>query len=456
VFDHRFDADLNMSARYYDGVRSNMQDLAQSVSTTTTSLSTNQLGQPGYSSLGSWTGLNRTYGGLGLSFDGKRRLSEDIRMDWVAGIEQDYANENRQQGCTNSGSIVSNTGHCINVNSQYTRNELDQSYSRNYYAQVNWHFSDQYTVVTGVRNTNVTLLSTSYLSGYTAGQVNYAATTPVLGLTWHSREDLNVYYNNGQSFETPTLLQTAYTNQNGSMEPTFNSKLKANTSHQQELGAKWTPVVTSQVNADIFQITSNNEIVVDLASSGKTAYTNAGGTLREGIELAWREQLSENWRSMVNLTSMRATYQSNFTIAGQITSLTSLNAPNVPISAGNQLAGLPNQQLYANLQWSQNGFARVGQAPIKGLQANVEWVARSHMWADDANTAYVAGYGIFNMQVRENFDFKGINWEAFAMVNNVGNQNYVGSVIVNQTNGQYYESGLPRNWIAGLQGQLKF
>jgi iron complex outermembrane receptor protein len=332
---------------------------------------------------------------------------------------------------------------------------LDQSYSRNYYAQANWHLGDQYTVVTGVRNTNVTLASTSYISGYTAGQANYSATTPVVGLTWHAREDLNVYYNNGQGFETPTLLQAAYTPGPTAPLKTFNTGLLANTSHQQELGTKWTPSVATQIDADVFQLSSNNEIVAYQSSSGQTSYVNAGGTLRQGIELAWREQWDQNWRSAVNLTAMQATYQSSFKTAGYAVPSSSAFA-NTNVAAGNQLAGLPNQQLYANLQWSQNGFARVGQAPIKGLQANVEWVARSHMWADDANTAYVAGYGIFNMQVRENFDFKGINWEAFAMVNNVGNQNYVGSVIVNQTNGQYYESGLPRNWIAGLQGQLKF
>jgi iron complex outermembrane recepter protein len=123
---------------------------------------------------------------------------------------------------------------------------------------------------------------------------------------------------------------------------------------------------------------------------------------------------------------------------------------------GSQMAAMPNRELYASLQWSENGYAVRSKNMPQGLSANLDWIARSHMWADDANTAYVAGYGVFNAQVRETFKYKEIDWQAFAIVNNIGNRNYVGSVIVNQTAGQFYEPGLPRNWVTGLQGQMRF
>lgn len=40
----------------------------------------------------------------------------------------------------------------------------------------------------------------------------------------------------------------------------------------------------------------------------------------------------------------------------------------------------------------------------------------------------------------------------YAIVN--GTQKTIGSVIINQSSGQYFESGLPRNWVVGLTGKL--
>jgi len=41
--------------------------------------------------------------------------------------------------------------------------------------------------------------------------------------------------------------------------------------------------------------------------------------------------------------------------------------------------------------------------------------------------------------------------EAWAGVDNVMNQALVGSVIVNQAARQYFEPGLPRNWMTGVK-----
>ena len=44
----------------------------------------------------------------------------------------------------------------------------------------------------------------------------------------------------------------------------------------------------------------------------------------------------------------------------------------------------------------------------------------------------------------------------FARVDNVGNRNYVGSVIVNETNRRYYEPSPRRNMTVGVQAALQF
>jgi iron complex outermembrane receptor protein len=44
----------------------------------------------------------------------------------------------------------------------------------------------------------------------------------------------------------------------------------------------------------------------------------------------------------------------------------------------------------------------------------------------------------------------------FLRVDNVGDRNYVGSVIVNETNRRYYEPAPRRNMTVGIQAALTF
>jgi iron complex outermembrane receptor protein len=42
----------------------------------------------------------------------------------------------------------------------------------------------------------------------------------------------------------------------------------------------------------------------------------------------------------------------------------------------------------------------------------------------------------------------------YGRLNNVSDEKYVGSVIVNQASNQFYEPGLPSNWTLGLSLNL--
>jgi outer membrane receptor protein involved in Fe transport len=44
--------------------------------------------------------------------------------------------------------------------------------------------------------------------------------------------------------------------------------------------------------------------------------------------------------------------------------------------------------------------------------------------------------------------------EAFLGIDNLTNRALVGSVIVNQASRQYYEPGMPRSWVVGLQTRV--
>lgn len=419
VLDHRIDRDLDLTARVYGGSRDNLQ----------------------YQALNTWVGLSRRYDGWSLQLKGKRQM-QDVPFEWVVGIDKDFAGEQRQGGSASAGQMTGNP----------TRNEWNQASNQDFFAQANWFIAERWTLTTGIRSSRVDLRSRDdYLSdGNGSGAAQYSATSPVLGLTWHVSDQWNLYANQGKGFETPTLSETAYSTGSGgsSIVGAFNPLLRAATSRHQEVGTKWSPAAATRLGVAWFRIQTDNDIVPEYSAGGKTSYINASRTLREGLELNIRHQWDRHWKTVGSLTAMRATYDQGFT------SRSSTGAP-VSVPMGNQLPGIPQQQAFASLQWAQNGFGVAGKAPPTGLEATVDWLARSQLWANDVNTEAAAGFGLLNARVKQRFTpAERIFMEAYLGIDNLTNRSTIGSVIVNQSSGQFYEPGLPRAWVAGLQARL--
>jgi iron complex outermembrane receptor protein len=417
VAEHRVDSDLKLQARMYGGTRTNLQ----------------------YQATNAWTGLDRRFEGLGLQANGKGSVWNGQQVTWVAGMDVDHAQEQRQAGAAAVGE----------KSGALTRNELNEATNKDYFAQANWAVGERFTLTTGARQSNVTLKSRDDMPFGVdgSGSVTYKATSPVLGLTWHAQDNLNLYINQGKGFETPTMVEAAYSrDNNNAFVEKFNPNLQASRSKHLELGTKWLPSSSTRVDAAWFQIDTTNEIVAALASNGKTAYDNAAQTKRDGFELALRNQLTSNWRTQASATLMNATYQ-----AGSA----NYSPPN-----GNSLPGIPKRQFFATVQWSEKGFAQMGQKPALGMEAGLDMTHRSNMWANDANTATTADYALapsytlLNARVRQRYQVGTARIEAFVGVDNLTNKETVGSVIINQFSKQYFEPGLPRSWVIGVQSQI--
>jgi iron complex outermembrane receptor protein len=80
-------------------------------------------------------------------------------------------------------------------------------------------------------------------------------------------------------------------------------------------------------------------------------------------------------------------------------------------------------------------------------------VARSDFWANDFNDAdaHVSGGGQLNLRVRHRSMWGSLRAEVWAGVDNLTDNTAVGSVIVNQAAKQFFEPGLPRNWMTGVK-----
>jgi iron complex outermembrane receptor protein len=413
VLEHKLNQNTRIQARIYGGNRDNLQYQAASVSA------------------GSWVGLERDFHGLGLQVQSKHNLDGGKTVDWVAGFDQDYAGEKRQGGPAAAGQ---KTG---TVN----RNELNSSSNRDYFAQANWRVLSDWTFVTGVRQSSVQLQSkddylTDGVNG--SGTVSYQAANPVIGATWHLNDHLNLYINQGKGFETPTLSESVYTKSDNSVIGLFNANLIPSRSQHLELGSKWAPSADTRVDAALFRIKTDNEIVTSLSVGGRTAYANASETLREGLEVSARHAFNSNWRSQITATVMNAEYASGTALAGK------------------SLPGIPKNQLFTSVSWAENGFQSSSKKPLRGKIVSFDWVARSRLWANDVNDASgaAAGYGLLNARLKQGFEWRQTNFEAYLGVDNLMDKKAVSSVIINQSSRQYFEPLLPRNWTIGISTKL--
>lgn len=405
---HTLDEDRSVSGRLYYGTRDNLAFQALGAT-------------------GGWVGLNRAFYGAGLQYNHRAKWGDTV-VKWVAGYEFDLSRETRQAGAAVVGEKTS-----------ITRNEVNQAENSDFFAQATAAITDKVSVTGGVRASTVKFTSDdNYLiDGNGSGSNSFGATSPVLGVTWHALDNLNLYANYGKGFESPTLLEVAY---NGTGVPGFNSRLNASSSQHYEMGAKWQPTPVSRVDFTVYQIDSTDEIVVLSNTGGNSTFKNAPGTKRTGWELAASTLLGAHWRTSVSASQIDATYSQAYTSG--IT----------PVAEGNKIPGIPANFLFADLVWKSQAFADGNKkATNLGTQAGLEFTQAGRLFANDINTVSADGYSTLAIRASHGWQVGAGSLTAYARVDNLADERYVGSVIVNQAVGQFFEPAPGRNWTVGLR-----
>ncbi len=320
-------------------------------------------------------------------------------------------------------------GNQFGVKGNLRRDEQDVLSSVDPYAQTEWKGGD-WVLTGGVRHTRLKVdVEDRFLSnGNDSGGVSYSHTTPVLGVLYKIDPKLNVYVSAARGFETPTLNELFYSGTGGG----FNFGLKAAESTHVEFGAKAMLGDSTRINAALFQVRTTNELVVDSAAGGRTSYKNASKTLRQGGELSLDANLGAGFTSRLALTALRAVYDQGFGSVLQ----------------GSRLPGVPNANGFAELAWK-DGAGRFGAA--------LEGVAATKAYAEDANVEIPApGYAVLNARVNANQELGPWRFKEFVRVNNLLDRQYVGSLIVGDTNKRFYEAAPGRNWMAGVSVAYAF
>jgi iron complex outermembrane receptor protein len=393
---------------------------------------TRQVGQylalPGtaITSSGGVVNLDRNYGGLGARYI----LHGDLYgTPWTlsAGADVDKLNEQRQGFVNNNGS-----------QGALRRDEDDSVTSGDVYAELEWHALSAMSLTLGVRSSQVKYNSADHFivgaNPNDSGSRTYYNTSPLAGVVWHAADTLNVYASYGQGFETPTFAELAYK----PVGTGLNLALDPATSKSVEVGLKWLPLPTQRLNLAVFGANTSQEIVVDTATGGRTTYRNAGNTRRRGFEAEYDGTLGAGFAVHANYSVLQATFEESFPTG----------LPPVIVPAGARLPGVPPQQAYGIITWAPGGWYGFNAA------AEVQYVGR--IYANDVNTAFAPAYTIGNARVGFAQTVGNTQFSEYVRVNNIANVSYIGSVIVGDTNGRYFEPAPGRNWFAGVSVTIAF
>lgn len=374
--------------------------------------------------------FDRNYYGGDFRWTGKELLpNTSISL----GVALDSMDEDRK-GYENF--VLMSNQPSYGVKGNLRRNEDNSLWNIDPYLQASWQFLPTWRVDTGLRYSNVHYKSKDhYISGVNgddSGKHDYSKVLPSVALSWQVVPELLAYVSYAKGFETPTFTEMAY-RPDGSGG--FNFDLDASSSDTYEFGLK-SQNQLGDFTLAVFQTKTKDDIVSAGASNGRTTFRNADKTLREGVELTWSKAL---WRDLVVNASygyLDATFDSTVPAIGSVAEITS----------GNQIPGIAKQRAYAAVAWK----------PNTGFYGGVDAQYNDKIYVNDTNTEAAPSYTTVSAYTGYLWTMDDWRVNAYARVDNMLDKNYVGSVIVNDGNGRFYEPADGRNWGAGIKVTKQF
>ncbi|MDO9596240.1 MAG: TonB-dependent receptor [Azoarcus sp.] len=177
-------------------------------------------------------------------------------------------------------------------------------------------------------------------------------------------------------------------------------------------------------SASLYRTQNTDDIQFIAANStGAGYFSNVGKTRREGVDLGVNGETGK-FRWFAGYSYIKATYQSNFSIANEVNSSavdtdSDGDADTIFVSKGDTLPGIPRHQLKLRGEWQA--------LPQWTIGANIVAFSSQYSHGNENNDhqgagGKVSGYTVVNLDTRYNFGNTG--WQLFAKVNNVFDKQY--------------------------------
>ena len=366
--------------------------------------------------------FDRNYYGTDIHWTGKELLP-NTRI--TAGFVFDYMDEDRK-GYENFE--LRNGVPQYGVKGNLRRNENNTLWNLDPYLQASWNIIPTVRLDAGVRYSNVHYDSKDHyitaVNGNDSGKTDYDKVLPSAALSWQMLASTNLYASYAKGFETPTFTEMAYSANDG-----MNFNLKPSSSDNYELGVK-NQSVLGDFTAALFYAETKHDIVSDATINGRATYKNADKTERHGVELSWNKKLWRDLNAYASYSFIDATFDAEVPN----------NDQNKVVRSGNYIPGVAKNQAFISLGWQ----------PETGFNAGVDVKYMDKIYVDDINSDTAPDYTTVNANV--GYVWANEDWKVrtYARIDNLFDKNYVGSVIVNDGNGRFFEPADGLNWSAGL------
>ena len=350
---------------------------------------------------------------------------------FTAGIDAQYMHDDRQNW-NNCNGVAHPNAACPVLPEEKGTLTLDQTEivsSVGPYLRDELEVANGYIVTLGVRGdwTKFNVQDHYLADSDNSGSTTMSAVSPMVGFVARLTPMVSLYANIAAGFDTPTTTELA--NQSDGSAG-INPDLKPQTSWNFEIGTKGLFAGTWQYDVALYDTEVKEELIPYqiTGGGGRVYYRNAGKTRRTGFEVGVGTALGR-----VDLTL--AYSLSHFTFVEFVVDTNKYN--------GNTVPGVPAHVVQL-----------AGTYHRHTLWGTLEFVAKSKVWANDANTASAPGYLVMNIRLGGTALF-GRPWlQPVIGVSNILDEMYVGSVAVNAAAGRYYEPAPGRVFFAGLTAGL--
>ncbi|MDG2524007.1 TonB-dependent receptor [Stenotrophomonas sp. HITSZ_GD] len=332
-------------------------------------------------------------------------------------------------------------GGQLGVKGALRRDQRDTVSNLDQFAQAWWQWSARWSALLGVRHSEVRFRSADHYitprNPDDSGRTDYSATTPVAGVVFRASEHVRLHASLGRGFETPTFNELGYRADGGAG---LALDLRPAKSRNYEVGLKWRGDAQAALALAVFRADTDDELAVASNTNGRSTYRNIGRTRREGVEASWTQPLAARSELALAYTWLEATVRQGYLVCAASGCAT----PDTWVAPGTALPGVPRQQFSAKWSWYP--------APWR-LAAEVEAADRTPV--NDLGREAAPGYALLAFEASREWALASGALRAFARVDNVFDRAYVGSVIVNDGNGRYYEPGPGRAYLAGVEWHFR-
>ncbi|MFP4227528.1 MAG: TonB-dependent receptor family protein [Salinivenus sp.] len=298
------------------------------------------------------------------------------------------------------------------------------------FGYLRWNATTRLAVTGGLRANGIRfeaddrLVNSSIESadGDQSGNRAFTAWSPSVGLTFDTGPG-RLFAHYGSAFETPTTTELV---NRPSGQGGFNEALSPQRTDGIEVGARgaWRGAGLSY-DVTVFRQWVDDQIQqAGQTPQGRDYFGNITESRHDGVELSTTWAPAPGWEAAARYTGSRFIFEDASEEAQE----------------GNRIPGIPSHRGYLHLQRETSGWW--GRLSAEGV---------SSFYVDDGNTEKAPRYALLNLRVgHRGLPLGTAQVKPFAAVNNLLDEQYASSVVINAFGGRFYEPGPARSLSLGV------